>query len=228
MGLRLVEATDKFPDPTPEELKFFQLSFGSPLADLKLSTMRFKAWILVKGLGDLQKCIRTTLERLLVFRTIELKLQAKDKIDIERCEEELRHKANKSNYPDLIEQINSLFDEPLRYQDELGSFNNARNCLEHDNGIVGEKRCNNKEKNKLIIHGSRFKIFFKTAREEVPAELGKAGPENAALMLGAEGFQIEFALGQSVELSLKQFIDILNTCVFVRADIESKLSPGRP
>ena len=38
MGLRLVEATDKFPDPTPEELKFFQLSFGSPLADLKLST----------------------------------------------------------------------------------------------------------------------------------------------------------------------------------------------
>jgi hypothetical protein len=46
--------------------------------------------------------------------------------------------------------------------------------------------------------------------EEVPAEFGNPSPKNAALMLGAEGFEIEFALGQSVELSLRQFIDILN------------------
>ena len=66
-------------------------------------------------------------------------------------------------------------------------------------------------------------MFFKTAQAEVLAELGKPGPKNSAL-LGAEEFQIEFGIGQLLEISLKQFIDILNTCVFIRADIESRLS----
>ena len=96
----------------------------------------------------------------------------------------------------LVDKINSLFDEPLRYQAELDSFNNARNCLEHENGVVTEKRCTNPEKNKLVIHGTRFKMFFKTAQAEVLAELGKPGPKNSPLMLGAEEFQIEFGIGQ--------------------------------
>jgi hypothetical protein len=85
--------------------------------------------------------------------------------------------------------------------------------------------CNSPQKDKLIIFGRRFKLFFKRGEEEVLAQLGKPGPENAALMLGAENFEIAFALDQSIELSLKQFLDVLNTCVFVRADIEEKLTP---
>ena len=65
-------------------------------------------------------------------------------------------------------------------------------------------------------------MFFKKGDEETIAEIGKHGPENAALMLGAEEFQIEFVKDKEIELDLKQFIDILNTCVFVRADIEEK------
>ncbi len=91
-------------------------------------------------------------------------------------------------------------------------------------GTVVTKFCNNPEKDKLIIFGRRFKVFFKRGEEEILAQLGKPGPENAALMLGAENFEIQFALGQSVELSLKQFLDVLNTCVFIRADIEEKLA----
>ena len=90
--------------------------------------------------------------------------------------------------------------------------------------LMGNVECTNPEKNKLVIHGTRFKMFFKTAQAEVPAELGKPGPRNSPLMLGAEEFQIEFGIGQLLEISLKQFIDILNTCVFIRADIESRLS----
>jgi len=42
-------------------------------------------------------------------------------------------------------------------------------------------------------------------------------------MLGAEDFEIESAIDQPIELSLKQSIDISSTCVFFRADIETKL-----
>ena len=224
MGLRIVQTLEKFPDPTPEELHFFQLSFAGPPTDLSRARQHFKNWVLAKGFGDIQKCIRATLERLFIFRTVELKIKANEKFDIGACEKELWRRARQPGYPVLVDKINSLFGEPLRYQDELDSFNNARNCLEHENGVVTEKRCTNPEKNKLVIHGTRFKMFFKTAQAEVPAELGKPGPRNSPLMLGAEEFQIEFGIGQLLEISLKQFIDILNTCVFIRADIESRLS----
>ena len=224
MGLRIVQTLEKFPDPTPEELHFFQLSFAGPPTDLSRARQHFKNWVLAKGFGDIQKCIRATLERLFIFRTVELKIKANEKFDIGACEKELWRRARQPGYPVLVDKINSLFGEPLRYQDELDSFNNARNCLEHENGVVTEKRCTNPEKNKLVIHGTRFKMFCKTAQAEVPAELGKPGPRTSPLMLGAEEFQIEFGIGQLLEISLKQFIDILNTCVFIRADIESRLS----
>jgi hypothetical protein len=96
--------------------------------------------------------------------------------------------------------------------------------LEHSGGIVVKRFCNNPQKDKMIILGRRVKLFFKRGDEETPAQIGTPGPENAALMMGAEDFEIEFALGQPVELSIKHFLDILNTCVFLRADIEEKLA----
>jgi len=113
-------------------------------------------------------------------------------------------------------------------QDHVTSLNNARNCMAHTNGVVTQQHCKNPDHDKLTIQGRRFKLFFKRDDLEVAAVVGKAGPENAALMLGAEDFQIEFALGQGIELSLKQFLDILNTCVFVRADIDLKLGTETP
>jgi hypothetical protein len=137
-----------------------------------------------------------------------------------------RHKqrgSSKADHPTLVKKVNSLFHEQLQYQDQLTSYNKARNCLEHANGIVAERHCNNEEKNKLVVRGVRMKMFFETAQGHVPAKFGVPGPENAALMLGADDFEIDFSLGQHIELSSKQFADIINTCVFIRADIDLKL-----
>ena len=128
-----------------------------------------------------------------------------------------------SFYDQLVKEVNSLFGEPLQYKKLIESFNNARNCLVHTNGIVTRRHCNNTEKDKLVIYGNKFKYFFKKGEEETIAEIGKIGPENASLMLGAEEFQLEFLIGEEIELDLKQFLDILNTCVFFRADIDVKL-----
>jgi len=223
MGLRIVEKLDKFPDPTQEELQFFQLSMVGQVTDIGKSKSKFKKWVLVNGFEDVHKCFRVTLERLFILKTVDNKTKSGDIFNVGELEAELKVKASNLYFDQLVNSVNSLFPEPLQYQKHILSLNNARNCLIHTNGIVTTRHCNNAGKDKLSIIGNRFKMFFKKGEEETIAEIGEPGPENAALMLGAEEFQIEFARDKEIELSLKQFLDILNTCVFVRADIEEKL-----
>ena len=223
MGLRIVEKLDKFPEPTQEELQFFQLSMGGQVTDLDKSKSVFKKWILVNGFEDIHKCFRVTLERLFILKTVDNKTKAGEIFNVEEVETELKVKASNQKFDQLVNSVNSLFSEPLLYQKHILSFNNARNCLIHTNGIVTTRHCNNHKKDKLTIIGNRFKMFFKKGAEEIIAEIGKPGPENAALMLSAEEFQIEFAKDKEIELDLKQYLDILNTCIFVKADIDEKL-----
>jgi hypothetical protein len=223
LGLRLTEKIETFPGPTAEEIQFFQMKFGGAPDDLGQSKVRFKRWILVNGLRDINQCIGTTLQRFIIFKTIKDEMTSHSMPHIEERENQLRDHLRVLHTPALIERTNLLCSTPLALQKEIESFNRARNCLEHAVGNVTRRFCNNPQKDKLIIFGRRFKIFFKRGEEEVLAQLGKPGPENAELMLGSENFEIQFALDQSIELSLKQFLDVLNTCIFVMADIDEKL-----
>jgi hypothetical protein len=224
LGLRLIEKLEVFPGPTDEEIQFFQMPFVGRPDVLCQSKSRFKRWILLNGLGDVNQCIGTMLRRFITLKTIEGEMKQNLNLNIEVREAELRAQLRGLNTPKVIERTNQLCPEPLSLQKEIESFNNARNCLEHAMGTVTKRFCNSPQKDKLIISGRRFKLFFAKREEEIPALIGKPGPENAALMLGAESFEIQFAPDESVELSLKQFLDVLNTCVFVRADIDLKLA----
>jgi hypothetical protein len=224
LGLRLVETVETFPRPTDEEKQLFEIAFGGVSDDLVQSKARFKRWVLLNGFRDINQCVGTTLQRLITFKTIEAEIKLNPTLNIEAREGVLRRELGRLHTPELIEKTNLLCAAPLMFQKEIESFNLARNCLEHAVGTVAKRFCKNPEKDKLTIFGRRFKLFFKQGEKESPALLGKPGPENAALMLGAEDFEIQFAVGQPIDLSLKQFLDVLSTCVFVRADIEQKLA----
>lgn len=223
MGLRLVEKIDKFPEPTAEEMQFMQIYFNGHITEITKSKSLFKDWLLKNGFEDINNAIRTTMERLFVYKSIEAKLKEDPNFDFEELQGELAIKANKENFPNLMKRVNGFFEKPLDYTDSMMSLNNARNCFVHRNGIVGEKDLNNEAIDKLEILGNRFKMFFKKGNEEIIAELGKPGPENAALMLGAENFKIEFEKGQKIDFTLKEFLAIINTCVFIKADIEVRI-----
>lgn len=223
MGLRIVERVNELPLPTPEELQFLQLSFGAPSVDLEKNRSAFRRWLLLNGFQDIHGSIRVGLERLFVFETTKGKLQNDPNVKIDDLEKELYSKVTRFHFPQLIREVSGLFSQPFEYLRHAESFNAARNCLEHTNGVVTERHCNNGTKDKIIIHGHRFQMFFKNDDQEVPAVLNQPGPENAALMLGAEEFRFEFSIGQAIELSLKQFLDVLNTCAFIQADIGSKI-----
>lgn len=224
MGLRLVERTEKFPEPTSEELAFAQVAFGETFPGLDESKVLFRRWILLNGFEEIHKCLRTTLEALYVFVRIEQETTFDSAQDEDTRVKELRSQARSLNHPDLISQLNLIFRKPLEFQVQMDSFNNARNCLVHANGVVTRRHCNNREKDKLVIFGRRFKLFFKKGELEVPAKIGTPGPENAALMFGAEDFQLEFAEGKSIEISLEQFLNILSTCIFIHANLVARLS----
>lgn len=224
LGLRIVEKVEYFPEPTAEELKFFQLSLGGKIADISESKTLFKKWVIVNGFEDIHKCLRVTLERLYILKTAEKQIHTLDPNALRTLEEDLRVKASNFYFDALVNAVNATLANPLKYRREIESFNNARNCLVHTNGFVTPRHCNNGEKNRLTICGNRFRLFFKRNEIETIAEIGGSGPENAALMLGAEQFQIEFSLGERIQLDLKQFLDILNSCIFIKADIEDKLN----
>jgi len=227
MGLRLVEKIDQFPPPTPEELQFLQPSLQATpagLTSIEHSKARFKHWVLTNGFKDIHSCLKVALERLFVLRAISAELGQNPKLVVPDREAELITKASELRFPALIAAVNGFFPKPLDCTACVLSLNSARNVLVHTNGIVTERHCNTPGKDKLVVKGWRFKVFFKREDLEVSAQIGRPGPENAALMLGAEDFEIEFGKGQAIELSLKEFLDILNTCVRVRAEIDVKLS----
>lgn len=227
LGLRLIEKIDQFPLPTPEELQFFQLSFQTlgvgQLDTLDQTKALFTRWVLTNGFEDIHSSMRVVMERLFVLKTVALELENEPALLIPERELELGTKASEFHFPTLLDRVNALFPHPLDCAECIVSFNSARNCLVHTGGIVTERHCNTPAKDKLVMRGRRFRLFFKRGEMEVLAEMGKPGPENAALMLGAEDFVIEFPVGQAIRLSLKQFLDVLNTCIFLRADIDLKL-----
>ena len=223
LGLRLVENIETFPGPTAEERSFFQ--FIAPTADLSDSKATFRRWLLLKGLGDIHQCIRAMIEE--IHRLENNRRRNK----VEPCAGCRRANVNSVVTcvgfitPELIAKANQLCSQPLTLQDKIATFNNARNCLEHTSGTVTRRFCNGPH-DRLVILGRRFKLFFKRNEEEILAEFGKPGLGNAALMIGAEDFALEFAIEHNLELSLKHFLDILNTCVFLRAEIEMNLVPS--
>jgi len=216
LGLRLIEKIDHFPPPTPEELQFFQLSFqmigvGQPHT-LDQTKALFTRWVLTNGFEDIHSSMRVVMERLFVLKTVAVELENEPALVIPERELDLGTQASKFDFPTLLERANALFPHSLDCADCIVSFNSARNCLAHTRGIVTERHCNTPAKDKLVIKGRRFRLFFKRGEMEVLAEIGQPGPENAALMLRAEDFVIEFLVGQAIQLSLKQFLDVLNTC----------------
>jgi hypothetical protein len=223
LALRTIENTDEFPIPTPEELSFIQLTLDDKGLDFKKTKSIFKKWVLLNGFEDIHKAIKGLLERLIVFKDIEFELKNNKNLQVEEFERNRLAQARVWKTPQLFDELKRRYGIKLECENHFTSFNAARNCLIHTDGIVTERHCSNGTKDKLIIYGQRFKLFFSKGDEEIEAELGRAVPENTGLMLGAEEFHIEFSLDEPVDLSLKQFVEILHTCVFMRAEIDALL-----
>lgn len=214
MGMRLAERADIFPEATVEERKlelFLNVAQGQNFSQSKA---QFKKWILLKGMEDIHTSIGESLRLMLMYERI--------KRDNPMSSEEI-NKMRKLHYPSLIEKIQEVHGETFSHKKELLSLNKIRNALLHDNGIAVSTRLEEGEE-KLTLYGARAILFWQDNERRVPMKIGEPSPPNTPLMMSAEKFQIEFAVGSSIELSLKQFVDVVWTSMFIKSDIEVMLN----
>ena len=114
MGLRIVERINELPGPTPEELQFFQLSFGAPSTNLEKNRSAFKRWLLLNGFQDIVRSIRVGLERLFVFETTKARLQKSPHIQIDDLEKELYAKGHQVSLSPTYSRGRWRFQRALR------------------------------------------------------------------------------------------------------------------
>ncbi|MCB9231271.1 MAG: hypothetical protein H6581_06400 [Bacteroidia bacterium] len=220
LGLRLIEKIERFPDPTKEEIMLFQMILNEHLNDINESKLKFKRWILKNGFEDIHNYFRNTLERIYEYKKLENKPDGLPLSEIEEIRERYMKSANRFGFPDLVKEVEKLLSTPLELKSNLLSINSARNCFVHRNGIVGPEDINNQGNASLEIIVNRFIVYFETPTgEEIVAEIGVPGPENSPLKLRREEGRFEFRLGEEINLSLKNFLEILQTCIVFNSEI---------
>lgn len=214
MGIRLADKVDAFPDATDEEQKlqwFLSISQGYSFLQ---GREEYKSWLFLKGFEDIHRAIEETFKRMLIYKLNIDGVNSNTKIDGIR----------RLGYTDLLAEVVSSFDHSFSHKDRFDSLNKLRNTLVHAHGFVVKKNCNNEDKNALIFYGGRNLLFWQDSDgKQIPMQIGRASPQNSALMMTEERFQISFLIGEKVNLSLSQFVDIFWTCMFIRSELETIL-----
>ena len=213
MGLRSVDKIEAYPEATEEERKLEWFFNVVQHQNFNQSKTHYKKWLLLKGFEDIHKAISESLRLVLIYKTIKKEGSISDKqID----------KIRRLHYPSLVEKTQKVYQTIFSHEKEMLSLNKIRNALSHDNGIALSSRLENGEDN-LTLDGARPILYWQDNERRVPMKIGELSPTNTPLMMSAEKFQIEFDVGSNIELSLKQFIDVIWTCMFIKADIEVTL-----
>ena len=223
-GLRIMENQEAFPNKISEELNLIPIQIGDPPTDLNNQKKQFRNWLLKKGFEDFAKGIKQSLIEAYYYGTLVKKEGEVIKLNTFLKEiEELRKSANEQSLPGLLSKLQTILIKRLSYEQQVSTINNARNCLIHNNGLVSDRHINDKVNNRLIIKGNRFFYYFEKDGQKFPMKLGVAGPENSPLMLSIENFEIAFNIGQQIEISLKDFNDLTDTCLFFALDLKECL-----
>ena len=137
---------------------------------------------------------------------------------------ELRQRANKKNFPKLLEAVNSGLQAPVAFEDEYHSLQQARNCLEHRNGVVGAVDVNHNRSLRLLL--PRVKYFVEENGEEVELASGMVidGTEApVAIKARREIRERTFALGDRVQFNPSEFHEIAFASFFFANDLREKL-----
>lgn len=214
MGMRLADKIETFPEATDEEQKlqwFLSVSQGRSFSQ---SREEYKSWLFLKGFEDIHRAIEETFKRMLIYKLSIDGANSNTKID----------RIRRFGYIELLAEVVSSFAYSFSHKDKFDSLNKIRKTLVHAHGFVEKRNCNNEDKTALLFYGGRGLLFWQDGDgKRTPMEIGKASPQNAALMMTEERFQISFLIGEKINLSLSQFVDVFWTCMFIRSELETIL-----
>lgn len=219
--LNSLETADLSASPAPPQNSMSYRLAAAYTADQRRDA--FKAWIVAKGIQELVRGLRHTLEEAYLFADGLKQLPGRTTAaELESRIDEIKRRANKLNFPQLITEVQSRLTSTMSFEKEILSLIRARNCLEHRHGVVGMMDA---EANGLLsLTLPRLQALATVDGIEIEVGPGfVAGDGGAEISIKRVNRERIYRIGEKIEIDATQFQEIAFACHLFAEDITSKL-----
>lgn len=204
-----------------------QYKFTSPPVTAGERRNNFENWLFSKAISDLMRGVRSSLEQSHVaLQLLSGPIKAASNSTLDAVLAPHLEKAAKMRFGQLIESVNSKLSEPLTFAEAFESLQQARNCFEHRNGIVGGVDA--PAGGVLVLRFPRAKIFYLKNGSEVELQSGQTvndGSESAEVQtyFKLDIRERRFGLGHRIILSAADFNEIAFACNLFGTTLHSRM-----
>lgn len=204
-----------------------QYKFTSPPITADERRNSFENWLFSKAISDLMRGVRSSLEQShVVLQLLSGPIKAASNSTLDAVLAPHYEKAAKMKFGQLLESVNSKLSEPLAFAEAFESLQQARNCFEHRNGIVGPVDA--PAGGVLVLRFPRAKMFYLNNGNEVELQSGHVvndGSESAEVQIY---FKLDirerrFGLGNRITLSSADFNEIAFACNFFATTLHARI-----
>lgn len=186
----------------------------------------YRTWLLDRAFQELQRGLRATLE-LAYLAASAIRLRKTTYGEFQAFEIAKRKRAQGAKFPDLLASVNALLVEPMPYSNEMLTWQKVRNCLEHRGGLVAAHDVE-AETGVLTLKYSRPGFGYHRNGEEVeiaPGHVVDDGTGQPEVQIWMKLFpqSRSFQIGESVNVSAAEFIELAMACCWVADDLLKRL-----
>lgn len=212
--------------------QFIRYSFRGPELTSEQRREAYESWLLAKGLQDLARGIRESLEEAVLY--LDVASWGRRETTLEKIEADIkrtRKHASALPFPKLLAKVNVGLREPVAFEAAFLSIQRARNCLEHRGGIVGAQDLD-REDEALTLSFPRIKFFYIRAGEEIElyrhARIEANDGRHETDILGRlEPRSKRYRQGDRIVVTARDFGEIAMACHFFASNVANKL-PSLP
>jgi hypothetical protein len=193
------------------------------LAGLK---REFRWWLLRTAFSEFIKAVSISLQQAYVYLELN-KLGQKGLVrsdEMSATMEAARTKAQKFDIPTLVKSVSDRLTAPLALADIIVSINRVRNCLEHRLGVVQEADVKNTD-GELTMKWQRVRPIYIKDGQKFEVKLNERIYGPAVLDIEAIECSKTFKLGESIEVSVDEFNQVMFCCSLLAMDIRQKIPP---
>jgi hypothetical protein len=208
----------------PENEAFFRFDSKGPDFSAEQRRAIHETWILSKAFQDLMRGVRASLDEAYFFiQLLDMgHLTARTSATVEEILRPYRQKAVAMKFPVLLAAVNARLDKPLEFAAAYQSMQDARNCLEHRGGNVGQ--IDAKTNGKMVLQFPRMMMFVEQNGERIELYSGFRVEAGQWIMGALDLRRREYEIGQRLTLTAADFEEIAFACSHFAGQLATNLS----
>lgn len=211
----------------PENRTFFRFDSKGPDISAEERRAIHETWILSKAFQDLMRGVRASLDDAYFFiQLLDMgQMRAPTSGTLDEILRPYRQKAVEMKFPVLLAEVNARLDRPLEFAAAYQSMQDARNCLEHRHGIVGQ--IDAKANGKMVLQFPRVMMFIERNGERVELYSGLHVEAGEWVIYTLELRKREHEVGQRMGLTAADFEEIAFACWHFAGELAQNLPKRR-